>query len=816
MEDGHADNPLVEGLTPSQREAVEATEGPVLVLAGPGSGKTRVITRRIAYLLALGVPPWRVLAVTFTNKAAGEMRHRVETLLGGANQDAQRLTITTFHSLCVRLLRRYAEASGLVAKGVLKAAFNVFDDDDQQRLVKQAIATLQLSTSNFPPRSVLGAISNAKNELIEADEFAKRATDFHGRNVARVYREYQNLLRAAGGVDFDDLLLLTVRMLRESAEVRAAVQARYRYLLVDEYQDTNRAQFLIASLIAGGGVGGSGEGAGAVAPSAQPNICVVGDPDQSIYGWRGADLRNILQFEERYPGAKVIRLGENFRSRAPILAVADRLIQNNTKRKHKPLIPTRGAGPGVEVVMSRDEHHEARLAVDWLREHKASTVGLDWKDCAVFYRTNALSRVVEDEMRRAGIPYVMVRGTAFYQREEIKNALAYLRLVANPADSVSLERIINTPARGISDATFQKIMDEAATRGPGADGFVASPMEVLREVATGGGGVELAGLLPRARQSVAKFVAMLDGWSGFAHTGVEAGEEGGLLASAGASAPTLAELVERVVRESGLEKMYADEEERRENLAELVSSAAEFEQSGGGAAEVDPESDEPPQSMQGTPGKLRAYLEKVALVADTDALDPRQGAVTLMTLHAAKGLEYPLVALIGLEEGMLPHSRSAESEESLEEERRLAFVGITRAMERLLITCAKFRTIRGLSERTIPSRFLDEIKGQYVSFSDQSDPFGDAPDDHEMRRFIAGGSGGGGRAAGGGGSSAQGRAAPRGEDAAWAPGTPVRHPQFGMGVVQQFWGGQGARVQVKFQQAGVKTLMLEYARLTRL
>lgn len=875
---------LLEGLTPSQAQAVVATEGPVLVLAGPGSGKTRVITRRIAYLLSLGVPGWHILAVTFTNKAAGEMDHRVRAVLGERADTAGRgLTITTFHSLCVRLLRRYAEMSGLPAAGVMKVPFTVFDDDDQQKVIKKVLGDLQLSTSNFPPRSVLSAISQAKNELVDAEQFAAAASDFQTRNIARVYKAYQKALVAAGGVDFDDLLLLTARMLRDSAQVRALVQERFRYLLIDEYQDTNRAQFLIASLIAGGG----GEGR-------RPNICVVGDPDQSIYGWRGADLRNILQFEEQYAGCKVIRLGENFRSRSSILEAADRLIKHNTRRKAKTLTGTRGPGQAVEAVMCRDEHHEARLAIDWLRARMGESPSLAFKDAAIFYRTNALSRVVEDECRRQGLPYVMVRGTAFYQREEVKNALAYLRVIANPEDAVSLERIINTPARGISDATWERVQAEAGQREGG------SAMRVLREVAQG---LELAGVSTRAMQSIAKFLATLDAWRGAAMSTAAgagpsgAGEGEGLLPG---QVPPLADLVGRVVRESGLEKFYEKEEERVENLAELVSSAQEFAaaQAGGageddlaprderGAATMEPivedgvvesasgggegaeggEEEEPdpfglyadapetgrdgrgaaaPGSASSADavnapdaageaslapvarsvlGQLRAYLERVALVADTDAIDGAKGAVTLMTLHAAKGLEYPLVAMIGLEEGMLPHVRSAESDEALEEERRLMFVGITRAMERLLITCAKVRTVRGLSERTIPSRFLDELRGDHVTFSDQSDPFGGADDDDEMRGFIARGQGGGrsdgdaaARYAARAGSGGVGRGGgASGGEGEWSPGTPVRHPQFGLGTVQQFWGGQGARVQVKFQQAGVKTLMLEYARLTRL
>ncbi|MGH7131330.1 MAG: ATP-dependent helicase, partial [Phycisphaerales bacterium] len=526
---------LLEGMTESQRRAVLATEGPLLVLAGPGSGKTRVITRRIAHLVSKGVAPWRILALTFTNKAAAEMRHRVQGLLGeGAAQRG--LTVTTFHSLCVRLLRRYGEMAGFAERAILKSDFTVFDADDQAKLIKNVIAELNLSTANWPPRTVLSHISNAKNDLMDAEAFAAAAGDFHARTIARVFTAYQAALRTNGAADFDDLLLLTARMLRESQPVRDELRRRYRYLLVDEYQDTNRAQFVIASLLAGE----DPKVAGADRP--MPNICVVGDPDQSIYGWRGADITNILQFEERYPSAQVIALGENFRSRTPILVVADRLIQRNKQRKHKPLIPTRVGGDKIEIVITRDEHHEARLVADWVQRLKSDGLApdkpLQWKDFAVFYRTNALSRVVEDAFRSAGIPYILVRGTAFFQREEIKNALGYLRVVANPSDSVSLERIINTPARGISDATWERIAVHSATTG-------LPTLQVCRAIES------VPGLTHRAQIAVRKFLETLDSWLGVA------GSTDGFMNIPGEpQRGGLAGLVDRVIKDSGLEKLY--------------------------------------------------------------------------------------------------------------------------------------------------------------------------------------------------------------------------------------------------------------------
>jgi DNA helicase-2/ATP-dependent DNA helicase PcrA len=824
-------DPLLDGLTPSQRRAVEHVEGPLLVLAGPGSGKTRVITRRIAHLIRMGVPPWNILAVTFTNKAAGEMKHRVEALLGGgpggadggASGTRSGPTICTFHSLCVRLLRRYVEhkdvrnpnEQSLADQGVLRPGFTVMDADDQGKLVKAVLNELQLSSTNFPPRSVQEAISKAKNDLLDAGDFAQRASDFYTRTMARAYEKYQAQLRQANACDFDDLLLLTARMLRTVGSVRAECRRRFPFILIDEYQDTNRSQLVIATLLAGEG-GGGGVG---------PNICVVGDPDQSIYAWRGADITNILSFEEHYAGASVIALGENFRSRAPIISVADRLINRNTQRRHKPLVSTRAGGEKVELVLTRDEHHEARLVVDWLRARKqeGTRAGreVSWKDCAVFYRTNALSRVIEDAMRSAAIPYVMVRGTAFFQREEVKTALAYLRVVANPDDRVSVERVINTPARGISDRTWDAVVSQASVLG-------VSVTEMLERAE------QVQGLTPRAVNAVGKFLAMLEGWRRPPTDSLA-----GVVAE-----PTLAELVDRVVRESGLQELYAKEEDRVENLAELVSSAADFEQQLLGGA-FDLEDGTPAEDRVWTLAeKLAAYLERTALVADTDAINPQTGAVTLMTLHAAKGLEYPVVAMIGLEEGCLPHIRGLDDPAALEEERRLCFVGVTRAMDRLLLTSASFRTVRGLAERTMPSRFLDELKGPEVSLSDQGysnfsvrggrggfdegaggfDDDGPAvhideldqrtghdEQDGPARGAARSGSGPGFGTPRGVGAEGPGRSGQR-----LAPGHVVRHPQFGMGVVKSLTPGANARVQVEFKHGGLKTLVLEFARLERL
>jgi len=800
---------LTEGLTEPQKLAVVTTEGPVLVLAAAGSGKTRVITRRIAYLInVLGIPPWQVLALTFTNKAAGEMRERVTHILGGSDSRQMRgLTVTTFHSLCARLLRRYAVAAGL------KEDFSIYDSGDQSSLVKKVIEQCQLSTSNFPPRSVLSAISNAKNQLMGPAEYAAQAMDFSSRNIAKIYVGYEKALRAANAVDFDDLLLLTARMLKEKQEVREELRERWQYVMVDEYQDTNKAQFVIASLIAGEG--------GKAANGRVANICVVGDPDQAIYGWRGADISNILDFEHHYPGCKTIPLGENFRSTAPILAVADTLIRNNKRRKHKDLFTKKSGGDHVEAVLCRDERHEARLVTDWMKKlHEKSaaadkgssvasaalghsgTQALAWKDMAVFYRTNALSRVLEEAFREANIPYTIARGTAFYDREEVKNAIGYLRVVANAADDVSLERVINTPARGISDATVDKLQLEATRAG-------VPLLEICRRVDTSWSAADM--LNARAVASVQKFVQTYDAWTG-------AGTFLGATVSG-----SLADLVDRVIKESGIEEMYRKQaaqsksetdEERLDNLAELVSSARQFE------LEYDPTSDaamDIPTRATSTPpllALLRAYLESIALVADADAVDPSQGSVTLMTLHAAKGLEFPAVAMVGMEEALLPHSRAvtSPSDAEMEEERRLCFVGITRAMQRLLMTAAKYRTMRGTPERTVPSRFLAELPQQYLRVSDQSDTFADLGAEWNEGRGedVEFGAGRPARPAPSSAPRAVGGIAGQ-----FPAGCTVRHPQFGLGTVKSVTPGAQARAVIEFREAGTKTLVLEYARLTR-
>jgi DNA helicase-2/ATP-dependent DNA helicase PcrA len=715
----------------------------------------------------MGIPPWSVMALTFTNKAAGEMRERALHLLGGDERQTRGLTVTTFHSLCARLLRKYADEAQLPG---LTGTYSIYDSSDQQALMKRVIASAGLSTTNWPPGSVIHRISDAKNKLQDAAAFAKGANDFHARTIATLYTGYEKALRAANAVDFDDLLMLTVRMLSTRPRIASEIRERWQYLMVDEYQDTNHAQFVLATLIAKREDGST------------PNICVVGDPDQSIYGWRGADIANILEFEQQFPGCAVISLGQNFRSTPTILRVADTLIKHNTVRKDKDLFTDRKGGQKPEVVLCRDEHHEAALVVDWFKNLKETSeeggAPLLWKDFAVFYRMNSLSRVMEDACRAAGVPYVIARGTAFYEREEVKDAMAYLRLLANPNDDVSLLRIVNKPTRGVGATSLARVQALAEELGV--------PMMNALVLSEG-----LDGVSPRAINAMRSFVDMVSGWSG----------QGSFMGAEVSG--SLADLVERVIKESGLEEHYAkksgDTEEQRDervaNLAEVVSSAREFEleYDPGADAAAAPGSEEVPPLL----ALLRAYLESVSLVADADKVDPARGAVTLMTLHAAKGLEFRAVAMIGLEEGLLPHSRSRESNAELEEERRLAFVGITRAMERLLMTSAKYRTVRGMRDRTVPSQFLRELPEDSITLSDQADAqsFDDADDEF--------------------GERVERRWGEPKMHAEFPVGSMVRHPRFGVGKVMVVTGGVDAKATVAFRDVGTKTLVLRYANLRK-
>lgn len=751
------EDPLLEGLTEPQLQAVQHVDGPLLVLAGAGSGKTRVITRRIAHLiLRVGIAPWNVLAITFTNKAAGEMRERLTTLL--SERQAKAATVATFHSLCARIIRQYAHLLNLPPN------FTIYDSSDQQRVIKQAVEQLDINTNNFPPAKVLHAISSAKNEMVSCDEYEKQAYDFFSKNVAKVYRKYQSILAANKSCDFDDLLLMTVRLMKDHPQALEELRERFQYLLIDEYQDTNHVQFLLAHTLA----------------AKHKNICATGDPDQSIYAWRGANVRNILEFETYYPGAITVKLEQNYRSTQNILAVADALIRHNEHRKHKELWTENPVGDPIRLCVSPDERVEAANVVKWFETLNADH-DVPWSDMAVFYRANNLSRVMEDALRTSNIPYQIAKGTSFYERKEIKDALSYLRLVSNHDDAINMLRVINTPTRGISTSSVKAIQLHAIAHHLTVRQVVYDPRDLTM-------------LTKRAISAITQFAQTVETWRTLA----------GLSEHQPSEQISFRALVERILRESGLEDFYRNDKtdpdgERIDNLGELVSSAQQFEDD----FLLLNDGVDAPLSQ-----KLGAYLEQVSLVSDVDSIKSASGAVTLMTLHAAKGLEFPAVAMIGMEDGILPHQRAAEDGRDVEEERRLCFVGITRAQERLMLSRALRRSVFGQTLPTIPSRFLAEMPKDRMEEVKTEYDYQAAPS-----RF-------GSSFASGAGRSARGTSGQlvSGNDSPFPPGTNVRHPLFGDGKVLTVSsaGGAGSRAQVHFQKAGIKTLILEYAKLEKI
>jgi len=732
---------LLADLNEPQRRAVTLVDGPLLVLAGAGSGKTRVITRRVAYLIGQGIAPGNILAVTFTNKAAGEMLRRIAEL-----NCPRGSTICTFHSLCARLLREFAEQANLSRN------FTIYDRADQLKVVKDVMVRCNIRTGNFPAGPVHSTISRAKNALKTADQFAADAEgNFYRRTVAAVYREYEKQLAAANALDFDDLLLRMALLLRDSPDVRQILRRRYRYILIDEYQDTNHAQYLIAHGIA----------------VDHENVCVTGDPDQSIYAWRGADVGNILEFEADYPNATVICLEENYRSTKPILTAASRLISHNRIRKDKELWTRRSGGPDVRVVLCDDAQAEAELVARRIADYHAG--GGAFSDVAIFYRVNSLSRTVEQTLLRHAVPYRVARGVEFYNRKEVKDVLAYLRLMVNGADDVSCLRVINTPARGIGATTVKRLASFAGQRGMSLLAACARP--------------EDAGVGPAAAKKVAAFAAMIDGLSARADRPVQ-------------------QVMEDVVRLTGLEESLAAGDEQggaRDNVGELISTAAEFD-----------------RDYQGQPdapaGALAEYLHQVSLVSDIDHVEGQAQAVTLMTLHAAKGLEFPVVFIIGCEEGLLPFdrgqpdddARSVSAAAQLEEERRLAFVGMTRAKDQLTMTAARYRMQRGRTTPQAASSFLTEIGADGVKLEDlttaQARPLathakgrGGFYADVQQRELIEAGC----------------EHALPGEYEYLKVGSTVRHPQFGLGKVTalaQRW--PETRATIAFRHSGTKKIVL--------
>ncbi|MBI1826822.1 MAG: UvrD-helicase domain-containing protein [Planctomycetes bacterium] len=711
--------PLLVDLNEPQRQAITHADGPLLILAGPGSGKTRVVTRRAAYLASTVTSARHVLAITFTNKAAVEMRQRVAALDVGPG-----ITVATFHALCAKLLRIHHERAGITRN------FAIYDRDDKRKAIKQAIEECGLSADNLSPASVDEQISLAKNALCGAAQYAESASDWRARMVARVFERYEALLTANSALDFDDLLTRMTLLVERDAELRGRLNDQYRYVLVDEYQDTNAAQYRLARLLSEG----------------HRNLCVTGDPDQSIYGWRGADIRNILDFERDFPDAKVVRLEQNYRSTKQILALADKLIQNNLQRKHKALWTENTSGENVRIVELDDSDREASWIVDDIA--KKVTAGAKLSDIAVFYRVNALSRVVEEAFFQKGLPYQIARGVEFYARKEVKDVLAYLRVLSNPDDELSLMRIINTPPRGIGDTTIERLKAEAQR----TDRRVINVLSDKSVVS----GLGRSGMKTRA------FDALL----------MELSPHLNLSPSR-----ALTEIISR----SGLRAMYAQEDRGGdsapvENLDELINAAAAFEESHPGASIVD-------------------WLEHAALVSDVDSVEGEKDCVTLMTLHAAKGLEFPIVYIVGLENGLLPFRRmqdDAGAGYDEEEERRLFFVGITRARRQLTLTRANYRMLRGITTRTTFSPFLDELPPnalQWIESERVATPVrssridrGELPSDVDQ----------------------------------WSVGTMVRHPLLGIGqIVSMDRGSRRTFVDVVFKDGSRKTWVLEFADLTR-
>ncbi|MFV0616916.1 DNA helicase PcrA [Megasphaera sp. WILCCON 0056] len=638
-------NPIFDTLNDRQCEAVKHTEGPLLITAGAGSGKTKVLTCRIAHLLELGVAPYRILAITFINKAAKEMKERVENLVGA---QADSIWLSTFHSFCAKLLR--FEVDGF--HGYTRN-FTIYDSSDQLVLVKECLKKLNLDDKQFTPRSVLGTISSAKNVLMDAKAFAAKASDFYEQKVADIYAMYQDKLRENNAVDFDDLLFLAVRLLQENDEVREKYQSRFQYILVDEYQDTNHAQYALTKILA----------------ARWRNICVVGDADQSIYAWRGADIRNIIDFTRDYPDAASIKLEQNYRSTKTILNAANAVIDNNESRPKKTLWTENPTGNKIIHYQAQTEHDEADYIAGVIyNRHEISHE--PYGDMAILFRTNAQSRVLEEKLMRYAIPYTMVGGTKFYDRKEIKDVLAYLRLLYNPEDSLSLTRIINVPKRNIGATTMEHVAAYAEEQGISLFEALSSTDEIP--------------VTKRARASLENFAAMI-----FDLLNDIEGKD-------------VLSLIETVIKQTGYGEMLDKEaehdpqgESRKENVGEFLSVAKDYMDS-------NPE------------GNLQDFLENVALVSDVDDFESSDSKVTLMTLHAAKGLEFPVVFLTGLDEGLFPHSRTLMDPTQVEEERRLAYVGITRAERQLYVTNAVTRTMYGRISAYMPSRFLAEIPPQLM------------------------------------------------------------------------------------------------------
>lgn len=767
-----------------QREAVLCTEGPLLVLAGAGSGKTRVLTHRVAHLVEdLDVAPWQIMAITFTNKAAAEMRERLQSLIGGG---ARGMWVSTFHSMCVRILRTDCERVGF-AKG-----FTIYDDSDSKRLVEQIMDELNIDKKRYPIPALRNRISQAKNDLQVAEVFAEKTSDQVGQVAARVYTRLQERLRQLNAFDFDDLLLYTWLLLKNHPDVLAAYQNRFRYLMVDEYQDTNHAQYVLTQLLA----------------AAHKNIMVVGDDDQSIYSWRGADLRNILDFEKDYPEARVVKLEENYRSMGNILAAANAVIANNLTRKPKKLFTSKPAGDKISVYSATDERDEGRWIASEI-EHQHGE-GMSYNQIAVFYRTNAQSRMLEDMLMRAGVPYRLIGGTRFFDRAEIRDVMAYLNLVVNPANDVAAHRVINVPKRGIGKTTVEHI--DYVARETGITFLQAAELCIADDQ-----------IRSATRKAIAEFVALIHEAQGYAGD--------------------LRKVVEAIVDKAGLIRVLEAENSddaagRIENIQELFGVVDEYAQTHDDAdalfepptAEDAPEADDEPPVRTFQANSLPDFVEWVTLRTDMDTVAEDGEAITMMTIHAAKGLEFDCVFVAGMEESLFPHGNSSQDSQGLEEERRLAYVAITRARKKLYLTNAFTRQIFGQSSANPPSRFIGEIplelrKGIGMGSAGFS---GSGWEKRGSRRGIAGS----GSEAGGGrvfGQSSASGSRPRQQTRpavkpeaqkkaaakmTFTKGDTIDHKVFGRGTITKV---DGDTLHVRFSRTGqTKKLLKDYAPIVKI
>jgi len=769
---------ILAGLNPPQREAVEHTEGPVLVIAGAGSGKTNVLTRRIAYLIMQRrVPPWAILAITFTNKAAREMQDRIGRLIGPMAMDVWAMT---FHSMCVRILRRAGDHIGI------ERNFTILDGSDQLTVVKRIMERLNIDAKRYDPRAVLHTISEAKNDLLTAAKYVDTAADPFRKIVGQVYVEYERRLKANQSLDFDDLIFKTVQLFQQAPEVLKEYQTRFQYIHVDEYQDTNHAQYQLVSLLA----------------ERRKNLCVVGDSDQSIYAWRGADIRNILEFERDYRDAVVIRLEQNYRSTKTILEIANGVIQNNHQRREKVLWTENIAGDKAKLYRATDERAEARYIVNNVQVlHQA---GVAHHDFGILYRTNAQSRAIEEAFLQAGVPYRVFGGLKFYERKEIKDVLSFLRLILNPADDVSLRRVINVPKRGIGDTSLARLDALAVEYGTSMYGVLAQ--------------ADQAGIRGKTQRAIAEFAAVLD----------QLIQMRPFL--------NVTELTEQIIEKSGYREALRLEntleaEGRLENLNEFLTVTGEFDarwSPTAGNSEAD--GSEFDAAGDAEEDVLQAFLTEVALVADTDlnggSPEPNSDetdSVVLMTLHSAKGLEFPVVFLPGMEEGLFPHNRSLESESEMEEERRLCYVGVTRARQKLYLTTCSSRTIFGKFRQAVPSRFLAEMPQDFLEPDAPARRVGWVPRADSSGRGVFGqaksfaaGQSAGGRAAGGT-ESTNGTPAFGTDDAAvdvpYRAGDKVEHRKWGPGTVVAAKGaGEDMELTIAFPApVGVKRLVARFA-----